>query len=38
MKKHLELEIQTLQNAPIDAEKLERILKAEKTKGRSYAR
>jgi hypothetical protein len=30
MKKHLELEIQTLQNAPIDAEKLERLLKAKR--------
>jgi hypothetical protein len=27
MKKHLELEIKTLQNAPRDAEKLERLLK-----------
>jgi hypothetical protein len=30
MKKHLELEIKTLQNAPRDAEKLERLLKAKK--------
>jgi hypothetical protein len=30
MKKHLELEIQTLQNAPIDADKLERLLKAKR--------
>ena len=28
MKKHLELEIKTLENAPRDAEKLERLLKA----------
>jgi hypothetical protein len=28
IKKHLELEIHTLQNAPRDAEKLERFLKA----------
>ena len=28
MKKHLELEIKTLQNAPRDAEKLEKLLKA----------
>jgi hypothetical protein len=27
MKKHFELEIQTLQNAPIDPHKLERLLK-----------
>jgi hypothetical protein len=30
LKKHLELEIQTLQNAPIDADKLERLLKAKR--------
>jgi hypothetical protein len=30
MKKHLELEIQTLQNAPIDADNLERLLKAKR--------
>lgn len=28
MKRHLELEIKTLQNAPRDAEKLEKLLKA----------
>ena len=28
MKKHLELEIKTLENAPRDADKLERLLKA----------
>jgi hypothetical protein len=30
MKKHLELEIKILQNAPRDAEKLERLLKAKR--------
>jgi hypothetical protein len=30
MKKHLELEIKTLQNAPRDAEKLERLLKTKR--------
>jgi hypothetical protein len=30
MKKHLELEIKTLQNAPRDAEKLERLLQIKK--------
>jgi hypothetical protein len=30
MKKHLELEIKTLQNAPRDPEKLERLLKSKK--------
>jgi hypothetical protein len=30
MKKHLELEIKTLQNAPRDADKLERLLKVKK--------
>jgi hypothetical protein len=30
IKKHLELEIQTLQNAPIDADNLERLLKAKR--------
>jgi hypothetical protein len=30
MKKHLELEIQTLQNAPRDAVKLERLLKSKR--------
>jgi hypothetical protein len=32
IKKYLELEIKTLQNAPIDAEKLERIVKAKERK------
>jgi hypothetical protein len=32
MKKHLELEIKTLQNAPRDADKLERLLKVEERK------
>ena len=30
MKRHLELEIKTLQNAPRDAEKLERLLKTKR--------
>ena len=30
IKKHLELEIQTLQNASIDTDKLERLLKAKR--------
>jgi hypothetical protein len=37
MKKHLELEIKTLQNAPRDAAKLRRLRNKTKTKGRSYA-
>jgi hypothetical protein len=32
MKKHLELEIKMLQNAPRDADKLERLLKVEERK------
>ena len=32
LKRHLELEIKTLQNAPRDAEKLERLLKSKKDK------
>jgi hypothetical protein len=34
MKKHLELEIKTLQNAPRDVDKLERLLKIKKGKNR----
>jgi hypothetical protein len=34
IKKHLELEIKTLQNAPRDAYKLERLLKVKKDKRR----
>jgi hypothetical protein len=38
IKRHLELEIRTLQNAPRDEDKLERLLKSkEKGKGRSNA-
>jgi hypothetical protein len=37
MKKHLELEIQTLQNAPRDADKLERLLQV-KRRQRAFCR
>jgi hypothetical protein len=33
MKRHLELEIKTLQNAPRDADKLRKLLEVKKTKG-----
>ena len=36
IKRHLELEIRILQNAPSDADKFERLLKV-KTERRSYA-
>ena len=35
LKRHLELEIKTLENAPRDADKLEHLLQVNKTKGRS---